>query len=210
MGVARHLPRVQLLRHSRKNSLSALLNADTRVSYHALGVVDFVNQRVLRQLMCLGNEALVTHVEALLVHQSQFLARLLLLSNFVFKLGDVKHECVDFGGPLDEDFALEVGSKGNLLLLHARLELLVRYGAPRSKQPGHLLAIQGVARVGCQPGLPLVNAEVEAPGFPDCALAEQVILCREKASQAALLLLLCAIEFSGVVDLSLDCHVHLD
>ena len=101
-------------------------------------------------------------------------------------------------------------SKGILLPVEALFELHVGYSAPRGEEAHKLFAIQCVTSICGQSSLALVDAEVEAPGFPHGALAEQVVLRCEEAGKTALLLLLDSLEVLRIVDLSLNSHVHFD
>ena len=122
-----------------------------------------MNEWVLREVGRLHCQSVVTGGQTLVVHEREFLPRLLLLPDLVLEFGHVEHECVNLGGPLDEDFALQVRAEGGPLVLHAHLKLFVGHSAPGFKETVHFLPIQGVAHVGSLASLALIDTEVEPP-----------------------------------------------
>lgn len=92
---------LKFLGHTSINVAATFLNRNARVSNYALWVANFVDERVLRQMLRLVYETSVADIQALLIRESKLLTSQLLRLDLLVELIDVEPECFDLRLPLN-------------------------------------------------------------------------------------------------------------
>ena len=111
----------------------------------AVHLCHFVQERVLRQLLCLMRQASVTHRQRFIVSLCQFFTVLLLLLDPFFKFSCVEKKSVNLGRPLNEDLTFKLSAESGSLILKTCLELRLDDTTPGHEKARNFLAVQRVA-----------------------------------------------------------------